>query len=111
MEAGEAMLELIRREPNVCLVYLSAGINDLTVLQRRSQPWRVRIANTDPVDAARILIANCQDFIWRASVINPEVHVIVCPLYGMSMGKFNKLTQIHCMQPIINATVNMFNKY
>ena len=111
-ESGADMLKLMMKGHKLDFIYLTSGVNNLTMLQKHTKPRTVRIRSTNPVWSAMSMLASYidQDLIWKAVNISPNINIIICPLYGISMDDFNKLTHPHPQQPIIDETVLTLNK-
>ena len=69
-------------------VYVLAGINDCTVLNRES--YTVSLVSTDPMDIADMLEMRYRQLITSVRAEVPGVPLVICSLYGIELNTYNR---------------------
>ena len=90
-------------------VYIMAGINDCTVLDRASH--RVRLATpycTGLLVRLKHEIREVERVLKREF---PTVRFTFCPLYGLDIARYNKSQGVYRYQEFLNQAIPMINSY
>ena len=90
-------------------VYIMVGINDCTALDKTSHTVRL---TTPFVSVLYYKLKNAyRDLILALNREFPTVRVVICPLYGMSIQRYNKEVTVYRYQETLDNLVPMINLY
>ena len=107
-DLSDPITEYVKKElPDA--VYVLAGINDCTVLDRENRI--VSLSDPDPVNLASTLDAKYRHLISTVRGEVTGVPVIICSLYGIDLNVYNRTAGggIHIHQNLINLAIEFTN--
>ena len=90
-------------------VYVLAGINDCTILDRENRT--VSLSDLDPVGLANTLESRYRNLITSVRAEISGVPMVICSLYGIDLNTYNRIpgSEVHTHQNLINLAIEFTN--
>ena len=90
------------------MVYILAGINDISILDRKTRTVRSRFGEVD--GATSYLIDQLGSLYRAVHRVSPTTKIVTCSLYGIDLATYNKATVPHPDQDLVNNIIATANK-